>query len=79
MPYQFPPDLQQLVADRLATGVYQSENDMLREALLALAEQEQDLAAVQEAIAELNAGDEGLPLEEAFNSIRGKHGNAREA
>lgn len=70
MPYLFPPDVDQLVRIRMATGNYQSEDDLLRHALGALAEQEEDAAAVEEALAELAAGDPGLPLAEAFREIR---------
>ena len=73
MAYQFPPDVDKLVKERLASGKYASEDDVLREALQALSEEEEDLAAVQQAIAELEAGDQGVPLDEAFDSIRGKH------
>jgi Arc/MetJ-type ribon-helix-helix transcriptional regulator len=38
MHYQFPPDLQQLVQAHLAAGVYQSEDDLLRDAFHALNE-----------------------------------------
>lgn len=79
MGYQLPPDLQQLVADRIATGEYQSEDEVLRDALQALADQDEDLAAVQEAIAELKAGDEGVPMDEAFDAIRTKYGLSRDA
>ncbi len=33
-------------------------------------EEEDDLRAVREAVAEWRAGDEGLPLKDAFNEIR---------
>ncbi len=36
--YQFPPDLQQWVDARLSAGVYQSPDDLLREAMHALDE-----------------------------------------
>ena len=38
MHYQFPPDLQQRVQARMADGPYQSEDDLLREAMNALDE-----------------------------------------
>jgi Arc/MetJ-type ribon-helix-helix transcriptional regulator len=38
MQYQFPPDLQQWVDARLSAGVYQSPDDLLREAMQALDE-----------------------------------------
>jgi putative addiction module CopG family antidote len=70
MSYQFPPDLQQLVAAHLSSGRYESEDDLLREALHALAEEQEDLAAVREAVAEWRAGDPGVPLDEAFSRVR---------
>jgi Arc/MetJ-type ribon-helix-helix transcriptional regulator len=36
MDYQFPPDLQQWVNARLDAGVYQSPDDVLRDAMKAL-------------------------------------------
>lgn len=70
MHYPFPPDLQKLVDARLATGSYASEDEVLRDALRALTEEDEDLAAVREAIAEWRAGDPGMPLNEAFDEIR---------
>ena len=36
MHYEFPPDLQQRVQARLSDGTYQSEDDLLRDAMNAL-------------------------------------------
>lgn len=71
MSLNLPPDVHQLVQDRLATGHYTSEEEVLRAALLTLADEEQDLQAIQEAIAEIEAGAELIPLEEAFRRISG--------
>ena len=70
MSYSFPADVQQLVEAHLASGRYLTEDDVLRDALRALAGEEQDLKAVREAIAEWRAGDKGLPLSEAFDQVR---------
>jgi len=70
MTYAFPPDVEQLIAGRMATGGYSTEDDVLRDALRALAEEEADLTAVREAIAEYRAGDPGVPLDEAFDLVR---------
>ena len=70
MTYAFPPDVEELVAGRMAAGGYATEDDVLRDALRALAEEEEDLAAVREAIAEYRAGDPGRPLDEAFDLVR---------
>jgi putative addiction module CopG family antidote len=74
MPYPFPPDLQTLVGEQMASGKYASEDELLRSALRALAEGEQDLDAVRESLAEWRAGDPGVFLEDAFDAIRGRHG-----
>ena len=58
----------------MASGKYASEDEVLRSALNALAEGEQDLAAVREFLAEWRAGDPGVLLEDAFDAIRGRHG-----
>jgi putative addiction module CopG family antidote len=76
MSYALPPDVQQLVATQLATGGYRSEDEVLRDALRALSAEQDDLEAVQEAVAEWRAGDEGVPLDAAFAAIREKHGIA---
>ena len=39
MAYQFPPDVEKLVKQQIVTGAYQSEDDLLRDALQALDEQ----------------------------------------
>ena len=70
MAYSFPQDVQQLIDARMASGHYRSEDDVLRDALRALRDEEEDLEAVREAVAELQAGDPGTPLEEAFNIVR---------
>lgn len=73
MSYNLPADVEQLLQDRLASGHYTSEAEVLREALLSLAEREDDLEAVRSAIAEMEAGDEGIPVSEAFDLIRRQH------
>jgi putative addiction module CopG family antidote len=73
MPYPFPPDLSQLVHEHMASGKYSSEDELLRAALRALAEEDEDIAAVKEAIFQWWSGDEGVPLDEAFESVRSTH------
>ncbi len=38
MPYQFPPDVEELIKKQMGTGAYRSEDDLLRDALHALDE-----------------------------------------
>jgi putative addiction module CopG family antidote len=78
MQYPFPADLQQIVGQRMASGRYSSEDELLRDALRALAEEDDDIAAVTEALADWRAGDPGVPLDEAFAAIRDTHQRARE-
>ena len=73
MTYPFPPDLQQLIRAQMSTGVFDTQDDLLRAALRSLGEEQEDLAAVKQAIAEREAGDEGVPLDEAFAAVRQKH------
>lgn len=42
MAYRFPPDVEQLVKDRMASGDYASEDDVLRDAMEALEQLEHD-------------------------------------
>ncbi len=69
MPYPFPRDVRLLVDLQLASGAYQSEDQLLREALRSLSAQGDDLAALEEAISELES-DSGQPLAEAFAEVR---------
>ena len=73
MPIQLSAEIEQQVKHRVATGRYASEEAVLREALAALADQEDDFEAVQEAVDAWRGGDEGIPLEEAFAQIRTKY------
>ncbi len=70
MLYPFPPDLQKLIEARLASGQYSNEDEVLRDALRALTDEDEDLIAVREALAEWRAGDAGLPVSVAFEQVR---------
>lgn len=61
----------------MSAGGYRTEDDLLRDALRALSDEEDDLRAVQEAIAEMEAGDPGVPLADAFHAIRQKYSAPR--
>ena len=73
MGYHFPANVAALVRERMATGRYSSEEELLCAALESLAEQEEDLDAVRSAIAEMQAGDPGLSLEAAFEEVVSRH------
>jgi Arc/MetJ-type ribon-helix-helix transcriptional regulator len=42
MTYQFPSDVEQLIKQRMALGIYASEDEVLRDALGALEQREQE-------------------------------------
>ena len=74
MAYQFPPNIERLVKEQMACGEYESEDELLADALRALATRNADLAAVNEAIRDMEAGDTGRPLTDVADEIREKHG-----
>ena len=65
-----PPDVQRAIDARLARGKYATPDDVLRDALRALDDEDEEVAAIREAIDDWQQGDEGLPLDEAFDQIR---------
>ena len=79
MAYKFPPEVDSLVRKQMAKGQYESEDDVLREALLALRCRDEDAAAVKEAIADMEAGDRGVPFDEFVGKFRKQHNIPHEA
>ena len=79
MSHQFPPDVEAEVRERMATGQYASEDDVLRDALQALKRQDQDIAAIQEAITDMEAGDRGRPFDEFVSDFRAKYSISEDA
>lgn len=56
MTYQFPLDLEEGIKERMASGRYSSEDDLLRDALHALRWRDQEVVAIQEGIDDMEAG-----------------------
>lgn len=79
MAHQFPPDVEDQLRERMATGQYASEDDVLRDALRALKQQDQDMAAIREAITDMEAGDKGRPFDEFVDGFRAKYNIPRDA
>lgn len=73
MAYQFPPDLQQLIHAGMAFGNYATEDDVLRDALHALIQRNEELAAIQAGVADMNAG-RFRPIREVDAEIRSRLG-----
>jgi Arc/MetJ-type ribon-helix-helix transcriptional regulator len=67
-------DVESLIRMLMATGRYQSEDDLLHEALERLSDETDsdgdDLQAVRDAIEELQQGDQGMELDAAFDEVR---------
>jgi Arc/MetJ-type ribon-helix-helix transcriptional regulator len=57
----------------MKSGRYKSEDDLLRDALDALASESEELEAIRAALAEWQDGDPGVSLDDAFESIRRHH------
>ena len=76
MSYPFPPVLDRLVREELATGVYNSEDDVLVEAMQALRDRDETIAGIREGLSDLDAG-RVRPLGDVDAELRTKHGIAR--
>lgn len=69
---QLPPDLSQLIEHYVATGQYETEEDVLRDALRALAEERGVLDDIRQGLDDLDAGL-GRPLEAVDEDLRKKY------
>ena len=56
MSYLFPPALDRLVREELATGTYRSEDDVLVEAMQALRDPDEAIAGIREGLSDLDSG-----------------------
>lgn len=65
-----PQDVEVMVARQLASGRYHSDQEVLRSAMLALEELDEDFAAIEEAVDSWRRGELGTPLADAFRQIR---------
>ena len=78
MAYQFPPDIEQRVKAQLSSGDYQTEDDVLRDALDALRQRKDDLVAIQAGIEDMEAG-RFRPFSESDAVFRKKHNIPQDA
>ncbi len=63
------PQLEALLQKQLATGDYATEEDVLLAALQSLDSQNEEWAAVNEALQTLDSGNPGLSLDEAVQEV----------
>jgi Arc/MetJ-type ribon-helix-helix transcriptional regulator len=73
MQYQFPPDVEERIHARMASGQYDSEDDLFRAALDTLESVETEARELQTAIDAVKKGDAPVPLDDAFRALRQKH------
>ena len=78
MSYPFPPMLDRLVREELATGTYHSEDEVLVEAMQALRDRDEAIAGIREGLSDLDAGRVRL-LDDVDAELRTKHGIAHNA
>ncbi len=65
-----PHDVEEMVARQIASGRYRTDEEVLRSALQALEEIDDDFLAIEEAIDGWRRGEPGTPLVEAFQQVR---------
>jgi Arc/MetJ-type ribon-helix-helix transcriptional regulator len=73
MSYAFPSEIKQLVDQNLATGLYDSEDDVLQTALHVLSDYHATIADIRDGIIDYQNG-RAQPLSEAMAEIRSKLG-----
>jgi hypothetical protein len=57
----------------MASGKYSSEDELLCTALGLLDAEDEELRAIQDSLDDLDRGDEGIPLDEAFANLRARY------
>ena len=72
MSYSFPPEVDRLVREGLASGQYASEDDLLLEALCVLRERDEAMAGIRAGLADLYAG-RTRPLDDVDAQLRHKY------
>ena len=70
---ELPPDVHEEIKQRMASGQYDSEEDVLRDAMRALRVQDREIAAIQAGIDDMEAG-RVRPFEDVDAEIRDDFG-----
>jgi predicted transcriptional regulator len=70
MAHEFSPAVEQLIRDKMASGRFASEEELLVEALQSLEESDKELQAIEEGLASVDRGEQGVPLDDAFARVR---------
>ena len=74
MAYSFPQDIQQQLDQLMSTGVFLSEDEVLRQAMSNLAAQQTDLAAIAASLRDFDNGEQGWPAADTVLAVREKLG-----
>ena len=69
MSYEFPPEIQNLINQNMASGAYSSENHVLQMALHVLSDYHATIADIRQGISEFEDG-KAEPLAQAMDDIR---------
>jgi len=70
MSTDIPADIFAAIETKIASGIYPDQESVLREAMSQLDEFDNDVADLQASIDKWKAGDKGIPVDEAFDTIR---------
>jgi len=62
-----------MIQRSLASGRYGSEEELLVAALQSLADFDEELATIEEGVASVDRGDEGVPLDQAFERLHQRY------
>jgi hypothetical protein len=73
MSYHFPPDIQNLIDQSLATGMYASEEHVLEAALHVLSDYHATIADIRQGMIDYEQGL-GEPMSQAFADVRSELG-----
>lgn len=73
MPYQLSPAIERLVRERMATGHYASEEEVLLEALQSLDDSDSESRAIERGLQSVDNGEDGVSVDEAFARLREKY------
>jgi Arc/MetJ-type ribon-helix-helix transcriptional regulator len=74
MSYAFPPEIKHLIDQNMATGMYDSEEDVLQAALHVLSDYNATIADIRQGMSDHEQGH-GEPLSQAMEDIRQQLGS----
>ena len=70
MSTDIPADVLAAIETKIASGIYPDQETVLRKAMARLDEFDDDVAGLQASIGKWKAGDQGVPVDDAFDKVR---------